>query len=274
MSIATRQPVLFIGHGSPMNAIERNRWSEAFRTLGASLNKPRAVLAVSAHWFVPGSRVTAQPHPTTIHDFGGFPPELYAVRYPAPGDPALAGAIAEASAGQIRTTTDWGLDHGSWSVLCHLFPDADVPVVQLSIDQHATPAQHARLGALLAPLRDQGVLILGSGNIVHNLSHAFRAWRAGERATPDWAAGFDAAMAAGLRGSERVASVVDALDRPDAALAHPTPEHFLPLIYATAASDAGDEVDFPIEGFDMASLSMRSVRFRPRDPAQAPPGGA
>ena len=267
MNTATRQPVLFIGHGSPMNAIERNVWSEAFRALGAGLDKPRAVLAVSAHWFLPGSWVTAQPAPVTIHDFSGFPPQLHAVRYPAPGDPALAAAIAEASAGQIRTTTEWGLDHGSWSVLCHLFPDADVPVVQLSIDQRATPAQHARLGALLAPLRDQGVLILGSGNIVHNLGHAFRAWRAGERATPDWAADFDAAMAAGLRGADRVASVVAALDRPDATLAHPTPEHFLPLIYATAASDAGDEVDFPIEGFDMASLSMRSVRFRPRPAA-------
>ncbi|WP_257387818.1 4,5-DOPA dioxygenase extradiol [Tahibacter caeni] len=264
MTTAIRQPVLFVGHGSPMNAIERNRWSEAFRALGATLGKPRAVLAVSAHWFVPGSWVTAQAAPATIHDFGGFPAELHAVRYPARGDPALAAAIAGESAGRIRTTTDWGLDHGSWSVLRHLFPAADVPVVQLSIDRRATPAQHARLGAALAPLRDEGVLILGSGNIVHNLAHAFHAWRAGETATPDWAAGFDAALAEGLRSDDRVAAVVAALERPDAGLAHPTPEHFLPLIYAAAASDAGDDVDFPVEGFDMGSLSMRSVRFRPR----------
>lgn len=264
MTSLSRQPVLFIGHGSPMNAIEQNRWSLALQTFGASLRRPRAVLAVSAHWFVPGSWVTAQEWPETIHDFGGFPAELYAVRYPAPGDPALAAAIVDAAEGRIRATTEWGLDHGSWSVLRHLFPHADVPVLQLSIDQRATLAEHAALGARLAPLRDAGVLILGSGNIVHNLGHAFRAWRAGDTRTPDWAARFDATVAAALQGETRVDAVIRAAQSPDADPSHPTPEHFLPLLYAAGASDADDAVEFPVTGFDMGSLSMRSVCFRPR----------
>lgn len=261
----SRQPVLFIGHGSPMNAIERNRWSRALRDVGATLPRPAAVLVVSAHWFVPGSWVTAQAAPATIHDFSGFPPALQAFRYPAPGVPALAAAIAAASGGRVRETTQWGLDHGSWSVLCHLFPAADVPVLQLSIDAHASVQQHAALGALLAPLREQGVLILGSGNIVHNLGHAFRAWRAGDASTPDWAARFDTAVEAALLGGERVEGVIAAAHSADAALAHPTPEHFLPLLYAAAASDGSDRVDFPVTGFDMGSLSMRSVRFDAAD---------
>ncbi|HSX59790.1 MAG TPA: 4,5-DOPA dioxygenase extradiol [Tahibacter sp.] len=262
MSAPTRQPVLFIGHGSPMNAIEQNRWSDALRALGTRLSRPAAVLVVSAHWLVPGSWVTAQAAPGTIHDFGGFPPELFAVRYPAPGAPALAESIAQASAGRIRTTTEWGLDHGCWSVLRHLFPQADVPVLQLSLDERATLAQHAELGASLAALRDQGVLILGSGNIVHNLGHAFRAWRAGDTATPDWAGRFDRAVATALQSADRVAATIAAAQQPDAAQSHPTPEHFLPLLYAVGASDARDRVEFPIEGFDMGSLSMRSVCFR------------
>ncbi|WP_313916201.1 4,5-DOPA dioxygenase extradiol [Tahibacter sp.] len=259
---APRQPVLFIGHGSPMNAIERNRWSEALRQLGSTLARPEAILVVSAHWFVPGSWVTAQPQPATIHDFGGFPPALYEMRYPAPGAPQLATAIADASEGRIRTTTGWGLDHGSWSVLCHLFPSADVPVLQLSIDQHATLETHAAIGAQLAPLRDQGVLVLGSGNVVHNLGHAFRAWRAGDRATPDWAARFDRAVETAVLGVDRAGGVIAAAQNADAAMAHPTPEHFLPLLYAAAASAPDDRVDFPVTGFDMGSLSMRSVRFQ------------
>lgn len=257
----SRQPVLFVGHGSPMNAIEHNRWSDALRALATTLPRPAAVLVVSAHWFVPGSWITAQAAPVTLHDFGGFPPELHAVQYPAPGAPALAEAIAQASGGRIRTTTDWGLDHGAWSVLTHLFPAADVPVLQLSIDQHASLAEHAALGAGLARWRDQGVLILGSGNIVHNLGHAFRAWRAGDTATPPWAERFDAAVADALHSDARVDGVIAAARDADATMAHPTPEHFLPLLYATAASDSADRVAFPITGFDMGSLSMRSVRF-------------
>ncbi len=258
----SRQPVLFIGHGSPMNAIEQNIWSEALRELGSTLARPEAILVISAHWFVPGSWVTAQPLPVTIHDFGGFPPALHAMQYPAPGAPQLAAAIADASEGRVRTTTEWGLDHGSWSVLCHLFPPADVPVLQLSIDQHATLQVHAAIGAQLKRLRDQGVLVLGSGNVVHNLGHAFRAWRAGDRATPDWAARFDGAVETALLGSDRVGGVIAAAQSADATMAHPTPEHFLPLLYAVAASDPDDRVDFPVTGFDMGSLSMRSVRLQ------------
>jgi 4,5-DOPA dioxygenase extradiol len=264
MTDLSRQPALFIGHGSPMNAIEQNHWSQALQTFARSLSRPRAIVAVSAHWFVPGSWVTAQEAPETIHDFGGFPAELYAVRYPAPGEPALAHAIAEASAGRIRTTTEWGLDHGSWSVLRHLFPQADVPVLQLSIDQRATLAQHAELGAQLASLRDDGVLILASGNITHNLGHAFRAWRSGDTATPDWAARFDGAIANALQADARVDAVIRVAHGADADQSHPTPEHFLPLLYAVGASDDRDRVEFPVTGFDMGSLSMRSVCFRPR----------
>ena len=264
MTDLSRQPVLFIGHGSPMNAIEQNRWSEALLAFAPTLPRPRAILAVSAHWFVPGSWITAQEFPETIHDFGGFPPELYAVRYPAPGDPALAAAVAEASGGRIRTTTEWGLDHGSWSVLRHLFPQADVPVLQLSIDQRATLEEHAQLGAQLRALREKGVLILASGNIVHNLGHAFRAWRSGDTSTPDWAARFDEAIAAGVQSEARVDAVIGAAHKPEADQSHPTPEHFLPLLYAVGASDAEDRVEFPVTGFDMGSLSMRSVCFRPR----------
>lgn len=264
MSQNVRQPVLFIGHGSPMNAIESNRWSTAWGELGLRLPRPRAVLVVSAHWFVPGSWLTAQAQPPTIHDFGGFPDVLYAQRYAAPGAPGLAAEIAAASAGRIGLRTDWGLDHGSWSVLCHLFPAADVPVLQLSIDQGASLQQHIEIGAALTVWRDRGVLILGSGNVVHNLRHAFGAWRAGETTTPDWAQRFDATITAALQQPARAATVAAAFAGEDALRAHPTPEHFLPLLYAAAASDAQDRVEFPVEGFDMASLSMRSVLLRPR----------
>lgn len=263
MTVSARQPVLFLGHGSPMNAIEDNQWSRALRELGTQLPRPRAVLVISAHWFEAApSRLTAQAQPQTIHDFGGFPAELFAVQYPAPGAPELAAQIAAASDGRLRTTQEWGLDHGSWSVLRHLFPAADVPVIQLSMDSRLPPAAHLALGAQLAPLRDQGVLILGSGNIVHNLGHAFRAWRAGDTSTPAWAQRFDADIAAALQSAEPERTVA-LFQGSDAALSHPSPEHFLPLLYAVGAASARDQVDFPVSGFDMGSLSMRSVRFAP-----------
>jgi 4,5-DOPA dioxygenase extradiol len=258
-----RQPVLFLGHGSPLNAIQDNRWSQALRQLAPELGRPRAILVVSAHYYEPGSRITAQAQPATIHDFGGFPPELHRLQYPAPGDPTLAARIAAASDGHIRPSSDWGLDHGSWSLLVHLFPAADIPVLELSLDSRASAQQHLALGARLAPLRDEGVLIIGSGNIVHNLGHAFRAWRNGDRETPDWAQRFDSAIETALASNQREA-VAEVFDGPDGRMAHPTPEHFLPLLYAVGASDADDAVDFPIAGFDMGSLSMRSVRFQPR----------
>jgi 4,5-DOPA dioxygenase extradiol len=254
-------PVLFVGHGNPMNAVEDNTWSRAFRELGRALPRPKSILAVSAHWYVEGTFTTANERPETIHDFGGFPQALYRVEYPAPGDPALARRTAQLLEGhRASPSTQWGLDHGTWSVLVHLRPAADVPVVQLSIDGRLPPAEHLSIGRALAPLRDEGVLVLASGNVVHNLRHAFGAWRRGETATPDWARSFDEEVAAAVSRHDG-AALVRLLDTEDGRLAAPTPDHYLPLLYAAGASAPGDAVRFPIEGFDMASLSMRSVLF-------------
>lgn len=249
-------PVLFVGHGSPMNAIEDNRWSREFRALGKQLPRPRAVLAVSAHWFIPGTFLTSNEQPKTIHDFGGFPDELFRMQYPAPGDPALAERVAELlGADRAGLTDEWGLDHGAWSVLHHLLPDADVPVVQLSLDWGLKGPAHLELGAKLAPLRAEGVLILGSGNIVHNLGHAFS--HASDPHTPSWAVQFDADVAQALERRD-TAFLAGALDTDTGAMAHPTPDHYLPLLYAAGA--AGESaVSFPITGFDMSSLSMRAA---------------
>jgi len=256
-----RQPVLFVGHGNPMNAIVDNRWSRGFRTLAGLLPQPRAILAVSAHWYVPGTFLTAEERPETIHDFGGFPDELYAMRYPAPGDPALAKRVLRL-VGEDRAAlrTDWGLDHGTWSVLVHLRPAADVPVVQLSIDYRLGAAEHLDIGRALAPLREEGVLLLASGNIVHNLRHAFAAMRHGEAATPDWAARFDADVAAALEEHDQ-AFLARTVQGDAGRVAHPTPDHYLPLLYAAGAAERGEAVRFPVTGFDMASLSMRAVLF-------------
>jgi 4,5-DOPA dioxygenase extradiol len=254
-----RMPVLFMGHGSPMNAIEDNQWSRAFRSLAGLLPRPRAVVAVSAHWFVPGTFVTGNARPDTIHDFGGFPDELYRVQYPAPGDPALARRLVQL-VGESRASIrdDWGLDHGTWSVLRHLLPAADVPVVQLAIDARLPPAQHLAIGRTLAPLRDEGVLVMGSGNVVHNLRHAFTAWGHGDRATPAWASAFDAQVAGALERHDH-AALAGALDTEEGRRAHPSPDHYLPLLYVAGAAAAADPVRFPITGFDMASLSMRAA---------------
>jgi 4,5-DOPA dioxygenase extradiol len=255
-----RLPVLFLGHGSPMNAIEDNEWSRALRALAPRLPRPRAILCVSAHWFVPATRVGANERPETIHDFGGFPPELYAVEYPAPGDPALARRVVELC-GPARATlgTDWGLDHGAWSVLRHLFPAADVPVVQLSVHDGLPPAAHLALGQALAPLRDEGVLLVGSGNLVHNLGDALRRHARGDHSTPEWARAFDADVAGAVEAHEP-GVLVRALEGETGRLAHPTPDHYLPLLYAAGAAGDGP-VHFPVTGFDLGSLSMRSIRF-------------
>ncbi len=257
----SRMPVLFVGHGSPMNAIEDNRWSRAFRELARGLPRPRAILAISAHWYVEGTFTTGAEQPETIHDFGGFPDDLYRVQYPAPGDPALAARVVRL-VGERRASVsaEWGLDHGTWSVLVHLRPVADVPVVQLSIDGRLEPAEHLAIGRALAPLRDEGVLVLGSGNLVHNLRHAFGALHRGETATPGWASEFDLAIARALERHD-ADHLVGALASDAGRLSHPTPDHYLPILYAAGASAPGDAVRFPIEGFDMASLSMRSVVF-------------
>jgi 4,5-DOPA dioxygenase extradiol len=260
-SAPDRMPVLFVGHGNPMNAVLDNQWSRGFRTLAGLLPQPRAILAVSAHWYVPGTFLTAEERPETIHDFGGFPDELYAMRYPAPGDPTLAKRVLRlVREDRAALRTDWGLDHGTWSVLVHLRPGADVPVVQLSLDYRLGAAEHLEIGRALAPLREEGVLLMGSGNIVHNLRHAFTSMHHGETATPDWASRFDADIASALEQHDSgflARTVLGDTGR----VAHPTPDHYIPLLYAAGAADRHDAVRFPVTGFDMASLSMRAVIF-------------
>lgn len=255
-----RMPVVFVGHGSPMNAIEDNRWSRGFAELGRMLPRPAAILSVSAHWFVDGLYLTGDARPKTLHDFGGFPPALYEVDYPAPGKVDLAERVrALLGERDASLSTRWGLDHGTWSVLKWIYPHADVPVVQLSIDRRLGLREHLELARSLRDLRQQGVLVMGSGNVVHNLSDAFRRMQTGDATTPEWAARFDATVkAATLQGdAAALVSLWDASD--DRRLAHPTPDHWLPFIYALGATDADDQARFPTEGFDLGSLSMRNV---------------
>jgi 4,5-DOPA dioxygenase extradiol len=255
-----RMPVLFVGHGSPMNAIEDNQWSRAFRAIGDSLPRPKAILSVSAHWFLPGTHVTGNDPPETIHDFGGFPQALFDMQYPAAGDTALAGRVVALLGERASVRDDWGLDHGTWSVLHHMRPAADCPVVQLSIDSRLPPAGHLTIARALAPLRDEGVLVMGTGNATHNLRHAMRNYQTGDFTTPPWADSFDADIA---RAAEQHDAdfFVRALESDAGRMSHPTIDHYLPLVYAVGASDARDPVSFPITGFDAGSLSMRAVRF-------------
>lgn len=252
-------PALFVGHGNPMNALDTNAWTESWRAIGRALPRPRAILAVSAHWHLPGTRVTAGTAPRTIHDFGGFPRALYEVRYPAPGDPALADRVAALLAPTaVWPDEDWGLDHGTWSVLCHLFPDADVPVVQLSIDDTQPAAFHHDAGRRLSALRDEGVLVVGSGNLVHNL-HAY-GWGRTAMEPFDWAVRFEVGARALMeRGDHAPLVAYEELGR-DAQLAAPTPEHFLPLLYVLGLRRPDDAVTFPVEGFDGGSVSMLTVQ--------------
>jgi 4,5-DOPA dioxygenase extradiol len=253
-------PAIFFGHGNPMNALAQNEWTQEWAAIGESLPRPKAVVCVSAHWYLPATLVTAQARPRTIHDFGGFPRELYDVQYPAPGSPALARRVQELLAPiDVGLDERWGLDHGAWSVLCHVFPAADVPVVQLSIDETQPASFHYELGRRLAPLRDEGVLIVGSGNVVHNL-HAY-AWGRHPVEPLDWAVRFEARARELLEANEHEPLVnYESLGR-DATLSAPTPDHYLPLLYVAGARKEGDEVTFPIEGFDGGSISMLTVRF-------------
>lgn len=256
-----RMPVLFVGHGSPMNALEDNEWSRGFRSLAKLLPRPKAVLAISAHWFLPGSFVTGNERPKTIHDFSGFPRPLYEIEYPAPGDIELAKRVAKlVGEDRVSVSLDWGIDHGTWSVLHHLLPEADRPVIQLSIDASLPPIGHLEIGHALGSLRDEGVLIMGSGNITHNLRYAMTSYRRGELDTPDWATAFDAdaARAAEQHDGGFLARVIES-DK--GKMSHPTLDHYLPLLYSLGAADQSDPVQFPITGFDLGSLSMRSVIF-------------
>ncbi|MFI4868255.1 MAG: 4,5-DOPA dioxygenase extradiol [Steroidobacterales bacterium] len=260
MTQSERMPVIFVGHGNPMNALARNQYTEGWRELGISLPRPRAIVCVSAHWYVPRVAVTAMARPRTIHDFGGFPPKLYEVAYPAPGSPELARRISEIMAPVVvELDQSWGLDHGTWSVLTHVYPDASIPVVQLSIDDARDAAAHYAIAQRLAPLRDEGILIVGSGNIVHNL-HAY-AWGDHSAAPYDWALRFDR-LARQLLAKGDFAPLIDyeSLGR-DALLAAPTPDHYLPLLYVMAQRRADESVSFPVAGFDGGSISMLSVRI-------------
>jgi len=246
-----------------MNVIDDNRWSRGFGALRELTPRPRAILAVSAHWYTDGSFVTADAHPRTIHDFAGFPQPLYEIQYPALGDAALAGRVRDlVGDDRVAPSMDWGLDHGTWSVLIRMYPDADVPVVQLSVDKNLPPTAHLEIGRTLAPLRDERVLILASGNITHNLRDAFSRMRTGSVEVPDWAERFDAAVASAIMAGDASRLLGLWPDNADGRLAHPTPDHWLPLLYAQGASSGDDGIVFPIEGFDLGSLSMRSIVYR------------
>lgn len=255
-------PAIFVGHGNPMNAISQNAFTKAWSKIGIALPvKPKAVLCVSAHWYVPKTAVTAMSQPRTIHDFGGFPPELYKVEYPAPGSLELAAEVADLLSPDAVMDTSWGLDHGAWSVLMHIFPAADIPVVQLSIDETRGPAWHYEIAARLAPLRDRDVLILGSGNIVHNL-HAY-AWGKHDQEPYDWALRFEKSVRNALTADDAETLVAyEKLER-DALLSVPTPDHYLPFLYVLAQRRRGqnEPIMFPVEGFDDGSISMLAVRI-------------
>jgi len=252
----TLMPAAFIGHGSPMNTLEENRFTAAWREFGQMLPRPRAVLCISAHWFIKGTAVTAMPKPRVIHDFYGFPRELFEFDYPAPGSPELAREVVELVApSYVGLDVDsWGIDHGTWSVLAHVLPHADVPVVQLSLHAEAPPQYHVDIGRKLAPLRERGVLVLGSGNVVHNLRLMNRAYA--DQAF-DWGQRFDAEVERVMTGQPR--EIVDITAHPDYALSAPTAEHFMPLYYLAGLCDAAGEAARPFaKGAAMGSLTMTS----------------
>lgn len=258
-----KMPVLFIGHGSPMNAIEENEFVSGFRTIAKTLPKPKAILCISAHWETRGTYVTAMEKPKTIHDFGGFPQELYQVEYPAPGSPVLASEISHMTAQKVGMDEhEWGLDHGAWSVIRHFYPQADVPVVELSLDYYKTPQQHFELARELQVLRSKGILIMGSGNLVHNLRMVD--WQ--NFSTPDFA--YDWAREAQHKMNKLILDGdYSALIRykslgSDFEKAIPTPEHFIPLLYALALRDKDENISLFNDMAVAGSLTMTSVIIR------------
>ena len=249
-----RPPAVFFGHGSPMNALG-GPYAAAWRDLGASIGKPKGVVMVSAHWETDGPAVTAQSNPETIHDFGGFPDELHTMQYPAPGSPALAARVATLTG--ATPTSQWGLDHGTWSVLTHVWPEADVPVVQLSLDRRLDAQGHFDLGRRLAALRDEGVIIAGSGDFVHNL----RTWKRAGGEPYEWASRFNEAVKSALIQDDPTALIDRVRLAEDAQLSVPTEEHYLPLLYVAAQRRPGDDVSFFNDVIEGGSISMTGVRI-------------
>lgn len=258
---ASPMPVVFVGHGNPMNALENDGpLARSWRQIGTGMPRPRAILAISAHWYVRGTKVTAMEKPRTIHDSGGFPAELFEIQYPAPGDPALAShLIGLLSPTPVDLDYGWGLDHGTWSVLVHMFPDADIPVVQLSIDRAQPAAFHYDLGHRLSPLRDDGVLILASGNLVHNL-HAY-SWGDHSGTPFPWALEFESKARELLAQHEHGPLIAYETLGVPALQSVPTPDHYLPFLYAIALCRGGADLSYPVEGYDGGSISMLSVRI-------------
>ncbi|MBE0651643.1 MAG: 4,5-DOPA dioxygenase extradiol [Bacteroidales bacterium] len=256
-----RMPVLFVGHGSPMNALEENEFVSGWRTIVKSISKPNAVLCISAHWETRGTFVTAMEKPATIHDFGGFPQELFEVQYPASGSPELAEEVQEiVQKTKVEPDERWGLDHGTWSVIKHFYPDADVPVIQMSIDYYKTPQQHYELGQELTSLRKKGVLIIGSGNLVHNLRKI--AWdKFNQRYGYDWAIEANEKMKQFILDGNHQELINFQSQGNAFRLAIPTPEHFLPLLYVLALKENNEQVTLFNDDYVAGSLSMTSVKI-------------
>lgn len=261
MRNSEKMPVLFLGHGSPTNAITDNAFSKFLLEKGRSLPVPKAILAISAHWETRGTKVLKVERPETIHDFYGFPPELFKIQYPAPGSPQLADQVqALLQAHKVETSSSWGLDHGTWALLKFLYPRADIPVLQLSLNQNLPMKDHFELAKSLRPLREQGVLIMGSGNITHNLRYVD--W--GPKPKPmDWALEFDTRIAQALKNRDLHTLLAEDTSMHSLwRMAVPSLDHYLPLIYALGVSDEKDSIDFPYEEMQMGSLSMRAVEFK------------
>jgi len=253
-------PAIFFGHGNPMNAVSHNQYTEAWQRIGRETTKPNAILSISAHWYVAETAVTAATAPRTIHDFGGFPPELFQVQYPAPGDPALARRVQQLLAPlDVKLDHSWGFDHGTWSVLRHVYPAADIPVVQFSVDETKPASHHFEIGKKLAPLREEGVLIAGSGNLVHNL-HTY-AWGRHSRDPYEWAVRFESAAKNIMMTGDYEALVNYDVLGSDAALSIPTPDHYLPLLYVLGSRGSNESISFPVEGVDGGSISMLAVQI-------------
>ena len=255
MSSIKPMPAIFYGHGSPMNALDDNAYTRVWQSFAERFARPKAILAISAHWTTRGTAVTAMTAPETIHDFGGFPKPLFDVRYPAPGDPALTVRVAQMLAPiPVRMDQEWGLDHGTWSVLLKTYPKADIPVVQLSLDMTQDPAYHFALGQKLAALRDEGVMLIASGNVVHNLA------RMDPRSIGyDWAQRFNLSMCTAILAGQFETVLNYVTLGQDAALSVPTSEHFLPLLYVLGARQADEPVEIVAEGMELGSISMMSV---------------